>query len=202
MKTTREALLLTAFRLFLLKGYEHTSMRNLVEASGLSKGAFHHYFSRKPDLLYACIEHYFERFLPDIEPTSHRHFDELVLDCARQYGQLVRELTKLGIPLSAYQRFVWSILPDHREAFSERQQMLEERLTCLAQEDLALKRLTSNNSAQSLSIQAMALIEGVGVLYAANPPEDAHDPCHVFEQTCKAWLDDLTPSRGTSGGNG
>lgn len=48
MKTNRDALLLIAFRLFLKNGYEQTRMQDLVAASGLSKGAFHHYFRAKP----------------------------------------------------------------------------------------------------------------------------------------------------------
>lgn len=192
MKTNRDALLLIAFRLFLKNGYEQTSMQDLVAASGLSKGAFHHYFPRKADLLNACIEHYFGRFLPDINPSSHQHFDELVLDGAGQYGQLVDELMQLDIPLSAYQRFVWSLLPEHSEAFIERQRMIEDRLTQLARQDLAQQRLRSSSNARTLATQAMALTEGLGVLWAANPPENAPDPEQLFKQTCKAWLNDLS----------
>ncbi len=192
MKTSRDALLLIAFRLFLQKGYEHTSMKDLVEASGLSKGAFHHYFPRKADLLNACIEHFFSRFLPDIEPASHRHFDELVLDCASQYGQLISELMRLEISLAAYQRFVWSILPDYSALFTERQQLIEDRLTQLADQDLANQRLTSTTNARTLAVQAMALIEGLGVLLATNPPGETSETDHNIHLTCKNWLDDLS----------
>lgn len=192
MKTSREALLLIAFRLFLQKGYEHTSMKDLVNASGLSKGAFHHYFPRKADLLNACIEHFFSRFLPDIDPASHQHFDELVLDCARQYGQLINELERLSIALAAYQRFVWSILPEHSAQFTDRQQQMEDRLTQLAEQDLAAQRLASSATARPLAIQAMALIEGLGVLSAANPKRDSTTG-YDLEFICKSWLSDLSP---------
>ncbi|HET8903789.1 MAG TPA: TetR/AcrR family transcriptional regulator [Saccharospirillum sp.] len=192
MKTNRDALLLIAFRLFLKNGYEQTSMQDLVATSGLSKGAFHHYFPRKADLLNACIEHYFGRFLPDMNPSSHQHFEDLVLDGARQYAQLVDELTRLDIPLAAYQRFVWSLLPEHSEAFIERQRKIENRLTQLAEQDLAQRRLKSTNTARTLAVQAMALTEGLGVLWAANPPKKKATPQALFEQTCKAWLNDLS----------
>ncbi len=192
MKTNRDALLLIAFRLFLKNGYEQTRMQDLVAASGLSKGAFHHYFPRKADLLTACIEHFFGRFLPDMDPSAHQHFEDLVLDGARQYAQLIDELTSLEIPLPAYQRFVWSLLPEHSEAFIERQRTIEDRLTQLAEEDLAQRRLVSTNTARTLAIQAMALTEGLGVLWAANPPKKKKaTPRALFEQSCKAWLNDL-----------
>ena len=191
MKTNREALLLIAFRLFLQRGYAHTSMRDLVNASGLSKGAFHHYFPRKQDLLDACIEHFFSRFLPDIDPSVHQHFDELVLDCAGQYAQLLNELGQLDIPLHAYQRFVWSILPEHGTVFAERQHQMEDRLTQLAEQDLIQQRLRSSADASTLAIQAMALIEGLGVLRAASPESASPDPRHELRSICEAWLNGL-----------
>ena len=33
-----------AMKLFLEKGYENTTMQDIVEASGMSKGAIYHYF--------------------------------------------------------------------------------------------------------------------------------------------------------------
>lgn len=191
MKTNRDALLLIAFRLFLQKGYEQTSMRDLVDASGLSKGAFHHYFPRKADLLTACIEHFFTRFLPDVDPAAHQHFDELVLDCANQYEQLITELTRLDIPLAAYQRFVWSILPDYSALFTERQQVIEGRLTRLAEQDMATQRLTSTASPRTLAIQAMALIEGLGVLKATSTKSEAEKADHDLQGVCTRWLGDL-----------
>lgn len=115
-----------------------------------------------------------------MDPSAHQHFEDLVLDGARQYAQLIDELTSLEIPLPAYQRFVWSLLPEHSEAFIERQRTIEDRLTQLAEEDLAQRRLVSTNTARTLAIQAMALTEGLGVLWAANPEEEEGDPASVI----------------------
>lgn len=191
MKTSREALLLIAFRLFLKKGHEHTSMRDLVDSSGLSKGAFHHYFPRKSDLLNACIEHFFSRFLPDTEPHHYLSFDALVIACAQQYGALLDELAQLDISFAAYQRFVWSILPEHSASFAERQRLLEQQLVKMAEQDLASKLLTSHASPQALATQAMALIEGLGVLHAVNPKAEPSVAAQQLIVDCQNWLTDL-----------
>lgn len=47
MTETRVHIMRRAFVLFVDKGYESTSMNDLVRASGLSKGAFYHYFDNK-----------------------------------------------------------------------------------------------------------------------------------------------------------
>lgn len=47
----------TAFRLFLEKGYEHTSIQDIINnLGGLSKGAIYHHFRSKDDILVAVIE--------------------------------------------------------------------------------------------------------------------------------------------------
>jgi AcrR family transcriptional regulator len=191
MKTNPNALLQIAFREFLRKGFEQTSMRDLVTASGLSKGAFHHYYPRKADLLEACIHHYFSRFLPDLDATPYTHFAELVLECADQYGNLLIELDRQEIDLSGYHRFVWSILPTHRDTFLDRQRQLDTRLKELAEQDQQNNRLTTHTSPEQLSLQAMAMIEGLGVLWAATPSTTKTDPRLHFRQTCEAWLKGL-----------
>ena len=47
----------TAFRLFLEKGYEHTSIQDIINnLGGLSKGAIYHHFKSKEDILTAVCD--------------------------------------------------------------------------------------------------------------------------------------------------
>lgn len=46
-----------AFRLFMEKGYEHTSIQDIIDhLGGLSKGAIYHHFKSKDDILVAVTE--------------------------------------------------------------------------------------------------------------------------------------------------
>lgn len=46
-----------AFRLFMEKGYEHTSIQDIIEQlGGLSKGAIYHHFKSKEDILIAVTD--------------------------------------------------------------------------------------------------------------------------------------------------
>ena len=47
-----ERLLAVATRLFAEKGFEGTSVQEIVAAAGVTKGAMYHYFASKDDLLY------------------------------------------------------------------------------------------------------------------------------------------------------
>ena len=54
---TRNFILETAFRLFIEKGYERTSIQDIIDQlGGLSKGAIYHHFKSKEDILDAMIE--------------------------------------------------------------------------------------------------------------------------------------------------
>ncbi|MBP2703147.1 TetR family transcriptional regulator [Microbispora sp. RL4-1S] len=49
--TVRERLLAAATRLFAERGFESTSVQEIVRAAGVTKGAMYHYFDSKDDLL-------------------------------------------------------------------------------------------------------------------------------------------------------
>lgn len=50
MNATKEHILKTSLILFLRKSYKEVTMSDIVKATGLSKGAFYHYFSSKEEL--------------------------------------------------------------------------------------------------------------------------------------------------------
>ena len=54
---TVKLILDVAFRLFMEKGYEHTSIQDIINnLGGLSKGAIYHHFKSKEDILLAVID--------------------------------------------------------------------------------------------------------------------------------------------------
>ncbi|MCI9378802.1 MAG: TetR/AcrR family transcriptional regulator [Eubacterium sp.] len=54
---TVQLILDVAFRLFMEKGYEHTSIQDIInQLGGLSKGAIYHHFKSKEDILVAVTE--------------------------------------------------------------------------------------------------------------------------------------------------
>jgi TetR/AcrR family transcriptional regulator, transcriptional repressor for nem operon len=62
-KSTREVLIEAATRLVHLKGYQNTSLDDVLTASGVGKGNFYHYFKSKEDLGYAILDRVVDAFL-------------------------------------------------------------------------------------------------------------------------------------------
>ena len=54
--TNRETLIKIALDLFLEKGYENTTVSQIMKVASLSKGGMYHYFSSKEDILNAVIQ--------------------------------------------------------------------------------------------------------------------------------------------------
>jgi AcrR family transcriptional regulator len=54
----RLELIEVAQRLFLERGYERTTVNDVIDAAGVSKGAFYHHFKAKEDLLEAIAERF------------------------------------------------------------------------------------------------------------------------------------------------
>lgn len=59
MNNTKEFILKTSLLLFLQKSYKDVTMKEIVEKTGLSKGAFYHYFKSKDDLFKEIVGLFF-----------------------------------------------------------------------------------------------------------------------------------------------
>ncbi len=53
---TVQKILDTAERLFVEKGYDRASLQDIIEATGLSKGAIYHHFASKEDIFYSVCD--------------------------------------------------------------------------------------------------------------------------------------------------
>ena len=62
-KSTREAVLRAATRLMHVRGYQNTSLDDVLRESGVGKGNFYHHFRSKEDLGYAILDQIVAVFL-------------------------------------------------------------------------------------------------------------------------------------------
>ena len=75
MNDSREHILKTAFILFLHKSFKEVTLKEIVEKSGLSKGAFYHYFPSKEKLFHEIVESfYFTGLKIDFDSFSKNSF--------------------------------------------------------------------------------------------------------------------------------
>ena len=160
MTASKDKLLRVAFRLFVTNGFDRTSMADLAQAAGVSKGAFHHYYPRKQDILDACLKTYFSDGLPPLPEPGVSTLDH-ARSASRAYADILARLRSEGISLVAYQAFLWAMI---RDGHIQPQTPVQ-----------------SSDSSADIEMIA-ALVEGAGVLATLSNPQSDAEIHHLFDR--------------------
>ncbi len=83
----------TALRLFAVKGYENTTVNNIIEETGISKGGFYHHYSSKEGLLEDIAQLFVGEVLAIMREISGRD-DLSALEKTNEYIRQVNSLKK------------------------------------------------------------------------------------------------------------
>ena len=73
-KTTKKKIVFAAWKLFYEQGYDNTTVDDIVEESGTSKGSFYHYFEGKDALLSSLsflFDEKYEELMPSVDPEMN-----------------------------------------------------------------------------------------------------------------------------------
>ena len=97
-RNTRGRIINAAWSLFYEQGYEDTTIDELVEASGTSKGSFYHYFEGKDALLGSLsflFDEKYEQLKDEIDPDMNA-FDKLLL-LNRELFRMIEDRVSLDL---------------------------------------------------------------------------------------------------------
>lgn len=96
MTDSKEHIIAVSCKLFLQKSFKEVTMNELVRESGMSKGAFYHYFKSKEDLFLAVLEFFFTT----VHSFHYGNFSKNSLyEFYHDYSKNVESLTRKFIPL-------------------------------------------------------------------------------------------------------
>ena len=73
-RNTKGKIISAAWKLFYEQGYENTTVEDILDASGTSKGTFYHYFEGKDALLgtlSVLFDEKYEELIPEIDPEMN-----------------------------------------------------------------------------------------------------------------------------------
>jgi len=127
-KDSREHILEVSLFLFLQKSFKAVTMKEIVERTGLSKGAFYHYFESKEQVFEEVIHHYYKGlFVQKFSAFSHDSLKAFCEDYLKDIDEKFFAVRKIGL---SYQE-AWnlnhyllifdaiSILPSFRKLHEE-----------------------------------------------------------------------------------
>ncbi len=82
MINTKEHIMNVAIKLFLQKNFKEVTMKEIVTRTGLSKGAFYHYFESKEKLFLEVIDNFFSSVIDiDFNDYSQESLHQFYTDC-------------------------------------------------------------------------------------------------------------------------
>lgn len=89
-RNTKGKIIVAAWKLFYEQGYDNTTVEEIIEESGTSKGSFYHYFGGKDALLSSLsylFDEKYEELMQDINPQMHA-FDKLIYLNSELFGMI------------------------------------------------------------------------------------------------------------------
>lgn len=91
-KNTKGKIVQAAWKLFYEQGYENTTIEEIIEESGTSRGSFYHYFEGK-DALLGSLSYMFDEKYEELEETIHEDMDaiEVLLYLNRELFQMIED---------------------------------------------------------------------------------------------------------------
>lgn len=97
MNQTREHILDIALDLFLQKSYKEVTLKDIVERTGMSKGAFYHYFTSKEQLFLELVNNVFSSlFDVPYDSFSKESLYNFYIDYINYYVENLKQQSKSG----------------------------------------------------------------------------------------------------------
>lgn len=174
-KETRDIIIQNAFALFMKKGYEASTFSDLVENSGLSKGAFYYYFKTKKEIHQEVVQYFFLSYLPlkNLDPIEINEIN-IINSIERfwlPYATLLEAIRKRDGNLSLYYRFLHEAFIFHPEILGKIKKIAEDNKKNIIKIIDENKKKPLEDTA-IIALQLQALIEGLGIMVLIDMPKN------------------------------
>ncbi len=169
--TAKDKLLKAAFSLIRTQGYSQTTVDELCETAGVTKGSFFHYFDTKEALAIAAAQHWSTTTAELFREASfHRHKDPL--DRFLGYIDFRKELLRGKLPeftclIGTMVQEAYMSNPEIRQACEDSIFGHAETLVPDVKEAIRLHKPNLNVSAESLALHTQTVIQGAFILAKA-----------------------------------
>ena len=175
-KHAREKIINAAFYLFLLKGYNGVSLKDIKQITKLSQGAIYHHFDSKYAIYLATVETYFFQLLQHAASSSDEEKLDFRARMRLHYGFMARlfsEIQKIGdgidFPIRAY--FLFQLESEKDDDLREK---IVDAVTTFRQETISMVQaaidkgeIKVNLSAKTIAYQIIGLTEGMAIHHSA-----------------------------------
>lgn len=102
-QTTKGKIVDASWQLFMQKGYDETTIEDIIALSGTSKGTFYHYFGGKDGLL-SSLSEIFDSYYEELYPTLDKNMNAVdkLIELSILAHQMIGERIPLNLLSSLY----------------------------------------------------------------------------------------------------
>lgn len=168
---SKELILKTAYGLFLKKGYQSVSIKDIMEASNLSKGGIYHHFENKEGILFEVLDQYFFKTL-DIDKSifeglTFKQRIETVYRLGVGLFAMVESMGKNGIKYPIQRMFHFQLecenFPEIRKQFRSTSAAYAKFVQDIVYEGILSGEVKQELDPEILSYQIVGMIEGIAI---------------------------------------
>lgn len=166
----KQSIINAAIKVMIEKGVAHSSLNDIIRASGVSKGGVYHYFPSKEDLLVGVLVDFQEQhlqhlaFFPEDEPSIYEKLKTLITghnDLLEQMGQY----TMLFLDLFSQA----ARIPKLKQAFYESYSQFHSMTAELVQQGIDNGEFKQDADALAFSSALIGIFDGIGAGYMVAP---------------------------------
>jgi AcrR family transcriptional regulator len=175
---TRDHLLASAEHLFLERGFHASSIDDIAQAAGFTKGAVYAHFSNKEDLFIALTERRWDEQLARVRTALHTLATSPADRRSASFVELTRDLLwddpdwqLLALEFNVYA----ARNPSAQHRLSERHHVDQSTLAALLARDLAQRGVDPPISPHALAGVLLAFFNGIALKHTTNPDHDDNE---------------------------
>ena len=167
----KELILKNAYGLFLKKGYQSVSIKDIMDASDLSKGGIYHHFESKEGILFEVLNQYFFKALAldesIFEGLNFKGRIKKVYMLGVSLFAMVESMGKSGIKYPIKRLFLFQLecenFPQIREHFRETSNAYRVLIENMVFEGIQNNEVNKELNPELISYQIIGMIEGIAI---------------------------------------
>lgn len=159
---TRRHILATAAELFAIKGFYGTSVADLAEAAGLTKGALYHHFKNKDALFFAVIESVRETWEKAVVPgvLAHQHALDRIGTLIDNHFRLISHNQTLCLVINTMMHEMADTDPSFFEALQDVYTDLNEFIEAIIIRGQTSGQLRDDLPARQITLNIVGMLRG------------------------------------------
>jgi AcrR family transcriptional regulator len=183
----RDTILQEAVRLFADKGFDATSIQDIVNAASVTKGAFYYYFTSKNDLLYEIHQGFMT--------VANRHAEEVLAEglspeetVRKMIITLITGIARFQSGVTVFFREMHRLDPEHRTAMRAERNRYEAAFQSVLARGQAEGVFRADISSRLQTLGILSMCNGTYIWYRSHGPVSAKEIGEAFADMLLAGI--------------